>query len=249
MERRRLVGRQPPPPAYRIRGVFEELNFPSRDKLKTALRKRGIRFTDDEIDAVVDKSGARQIYAPRSVYPGKVASHAPDTRWGADIANLTSNPSSSGHKYILVVADYFTRQTWATPLMDIQVPTVTAAFEAIAQANGPPTELNTDEGVEFVNEPFPSMLGRLNIAHRIKVGREDLAIIDRRIQLLKQGLFRDTAHRQNSNWASRVDRAARALNNTGTEPLMGSDPNDVEKNELLEFERKKQGALDSEKNR
>ena len=53
MERRRLVGRQPPPPAYRIRGVFEELNFPSRDKLKTALKKRGIRFTDDEIDAVI----------------------------------------------------------------------------------------------------------------------------------------------------------------------------------------------------
>ena len=100
-----------------------------------------------------------------------MASHAPDTRWGADIANLTSNPSSSGHKYILVVADYFTRQTWATPLMDIQVPTVTAAFEAIAQANGPCTELNTDEGTEFVNEPFPSMLQRLNIAHRIKVGR------------------------------------------------------------------------------
>ena len=51
MERRRLVGRQAPPPAYRIRGVFEELNFPSIDKLKTALKKRGIRFTDDEIDA------------------------------------------------------------------------------------------------------------------------------------------------------------------------------------------------------
>ena len=82
MERRRLVGRQTPPPAYRIRGVFEELNFPSRDKLKTALRKRGIPYTDEELDDVVKKSGARQIYAPRSVYPGKVASHAPDTRWG-----------------------------------------------------------------------------------------------------------------------------------------------------------------------
>lgn len=133
--------------------------------------------------------------------------------------------------------------------MDIQVPTVTAAFEAIATANGPCTALNTDEGVEFVNEPFPSMLARPNNAHRIKVGREDLAIVDRRIQLLKQGLFRDTAHRRNSDWASRVDRAARALNNIGTEPLMGSDPNDGEKNPSLEFERKKQGALDSEKNR
>ena len=78
-----------------------------------------------------------------------MASHAPDTRWGADIANLTSNPSSSGHKYILVVTDYFTSQTWATPVMDIRMPTVTAAFEAIATANGPCTELNTYEGVDL----------------------------------------------------------------------------------------------------
>ncbi|MDA8584248.1 hypothetical protein N9L68_08425, partial [bacterium] len=121
--------------------------------------------------------------------------------------------------------------------------------EAIATANSPCTELNTDDGVEFVNEPCPAMLARFNIAHRIKVGREDLAIIYRLIQLLKQGLSRDTAHRRNSDWASRVDRAARALNNTGTEPLMGSYPNDVEKNPIVEFERKKQGALDSENNR
>ena len=133
---RRLVGRQPPPPAYRIRGVFEELNFPSREKLRVALKKRGIPFREDELDDVVRKSGARQIYAPRSNYPGNVASHAPDTRWGADTVNLTANPSTSGHKYILVVADYFTRQTWATPLMDIQVQTIANAFEAIAQVNG-----------------------------------------------------------------------------------------------------------------
>ena len=73
--------------------------------------------------------------------------------------------------------------------MNIQLGTVTAAFEAIAQENGPPSELNTDEGVEFVNEPFPSMLNRLNITHRIKVGREDLAIIDRRIQLSMPSKF------------------------------------------------------------
>ena len=55
---RRLVGRQPAPPAYQIRGVFEELNFPSRDKLKTVLKKRNIRWTEAEIDSVVKKSGA-----------------------------------------------------------------------------------------------------------------------------------------------------------------------------------------------
>lgn len=100
-----------------------------------------------------------------------------------------------------------------------------------------------------MNDPFRAVLARHNIVHRIKVGREDLAVIDRRIQLLKQGLFRDTAHRQTGGWASRVDKAARALNNFGTEPMMGSDPNDVEQQPILEFARRKQGALDMETNR
>ncbi|MDA8583325.1 hypothetical protein N9L68_03805 [bacterium] len=79
---RMLVGRQPRPPAYQNRGVFEELNFPSGEKLKATLKKRNIRWTQSEIDNVVRKSGARYIYAPPGVYPGKAASHSPDARWG-----------------------------------------------------------------------------------------------------------------------------------------------------------------------
>ena len=139
----RLVGRQPAPPAYQIRAVFEELNFPSRDKLKTVLKKRNIRWTEAEIDSVVKKSGARQIYAPRSTYLGKIASTDSDTL-GADTISLVANPSTTGHKYILVVCDYFTRQTWATPLKDIQANTTSDALESIIVSNGPPQELNTD---------------------------------------------------------------------------------------------------------
>ena len=61
-------------------------------------------------------------------------------------------------------------------------------------------------------------------------------------------MFKDTANRQTGDWASRVAKAVRALNNTATEPFMGSDPNGVEKQPILEFERKKQGAIDAEKN-
>ena len=247
-ERRRTTTKRAPAQGNQIREVCEELKFPSRDKLKAALKKRSIQSTEGQLDADVKKSGGRQIYAPRSTYPGKVATYAPDTRWAADTTSLVSNPSSSGHAYILVVVDQFTRQTWATPLMDIKVQTVANAFEFVTTQNGPPTELNTDEGVEFFNEPFQAVLRRLHIAHRIKVGREDLSVVDRRIQLFKQGLLKDTASKQPGNRASRVGKAVRALNNTATEPLMGSDPIDVEKQPSLEFERKMQGAIDAEKN-
>ena len=50
------------------------------------------------------------------------------------------------------------------------------------------------------------------------------------------------------DWASRLQEVAGGLNNTPTEPLMGADPNDVEKQDILEFGRKKQGAGVAEQN-
>ena len=106
-------------------------------------------------------------------------------------------------------------------MRSVQVANVAAAFERIAAEHGPCKELNTDEGTEFVNAPFQAVLRRLNIVHRVKVRREDLSVVDRRIQLLKQSLFKRTAHIQTRDWASVLQAAVRGLNNTGTEPLHG----------------------------
>ena len=107
MDRRRLTGKQPAPRDL-IREVFDELNQPSLRQLKVVLQKRGIRHTHNEIEKVVNNSGARQLYAPRVEYPGKIASTAPDTRWAADTVHMVSQPDGE-FKYILVAQDIFTR--------------------------------------------------------------------------------------------------------------------------------------------
>ena len=92
------------------------------------------------------------------------------------------------------------------------------------------------------------MLRRLRIAHRLQIGRDYLRVVDTRTQLLKHNLLKRTGHDKTQDWASRLQGAVRALNNTPKEPLMGCDPNNVEKQPILEFERKNQGAIDAEKN-
>ena len=107
MDRRRLTGKQPAPRDL-IREVFDELNQPSVRQLKVVLRKRGIPHMHNDIERVVNTSGARQLYAPRVEYPGKIASTAPDTRWAADTVHMVSQPDGE-FKYILVAQDIFTR--------------------------------------------------------------------------------------------------------------------------------------------
>ena len=62
-------------------------------------------------------------------------------------------------------------------------------------------------------------------------------------------MFRDAANRKSPNWASQLDKVVAGLNQTGTQPLMDSAPDDVEDNEILQFAARKQTALDMESNR
>ena len=59
---RRLVGKQPAPRAT-IQEVFEALNRPGVERLKTALRARNIPFTNEEVRDVVKGSEAKQLMA------------------------------------------------------------------------------------------------------------------------------------------------------------------------------------------
>ena len=97
-----------------VREVFEELNQPGAARLKAVLRRRGIDFDAADVDALVWKSGQRQVFAPRQQYPGKVSAPSRNARWAADSVHLASNPSKpGGEKYILVVQDIFSRRVFA----------------------------------------------------------------------------------------------------------------------------------------
>ena len=158
MDRQRFTGKQPAPRDL-IRKVFDELNQPSLRQLKVVLQKRGIRHTHNEIEKVVNNSGARQLYAPRVEYPGKIASTAPDTRWAADTVHMVSQPDGE-FKYILVAQDIFTRELFAKALKTNTSQEVTDRFEDIIAEHGTPTELNTDEGMEFIQAAFQGLIRR-----------------------------------------------------------------------------------------
>ena len=93
------------------------------------------------------------------------------------------------------------------------------------------------------------VLRRLGIAHRLKVGKNDLATLDRKIGMLQEALFKDAADKGTRDWASRVAKVVAGINQTPTEPLMGSAPDDVEDDSgILEFALRRQGAADLQQN-
>ena len=100
--------------------VFEELNFPSSQKLKKVLDSRGIAYDRKEIEKLVRREAVRQVQAPAYKFDGKIAAHGINDRWFCDLVDFTAAPSERGKRtglgetkegevYISVAQDVFSR--------------------------------------------------------------------------------------------------------------------------------------------
>ena len=134
----------------RIKQVFEELNRPSKNRLATALKARGIAYTTKLLDEVVGKSTDKQLEAPAYKYKGKIASPDVNARWACDTIDLTQYPSKAKGgetmRYIVVAQDIFTRKIFAEASPSVSPAAVSAIFERFVAQHGVPKALSTDGG-------------------------------------------------------------------------------------------------------
>ncbi len=64
-----------------IQSIYKELNFPSSEKLKGALKSRGIPFNSKEINRLTQEDLNRAVQGPIYKFNGKNASSGLDERW------------------------------------------------------------------------------------------------------------------------------------------------------------------------
>jgi len=72
-------------------------------------------------------------------------------KMGMDLIGLLPK-SKQGHIYVLVMPDYFTKWSNAIPLKDATAKSVAGALLSVISKWGPPAELLSDQGLEFVAE-------------------------------------------------------------------------------------------------
>jgi hypothetical protein len=229
----------------RINAVFEELNRPSKNRLATALKARGIAHTTKALAEVIGKSTEQQLEAPAYKYKGNIASPDVNARWSCDTIDLTQYPSKAKGKkdpmrYIVVAQDIFTRKVFAEASPDVTPAAVSAIFERFVAQHGVPKELNTDGGEEYNNEQFTRVLKRLKILHHVKPknSKNDIATVDRAHGTLKQAL--QIKSQGGGNWAGRLDAAVAGMNNAPHAALADLAPNKVEAAPDVKFQLQKQ---------
>ena len=224
-----------------VSSVFEELNYPSLQKLKNVLDKRGIAYDTKELKKLVSKEAVRQVQAPTYKFEGKISAHGLHDRWFCDLIDFSAAPSDRGKRtnlketrdgetYILVVQDVFSRFLWTEALVTKLPKVVAKAFEDImTRAGVKPRSVTSDLGPEFQG-PFAEALKTKGIEVYTK-RKEDInaiATIDTAIGQLKKSLVRDTRKVGTDDWASRLDKVVKGHNNTpNDEYLEGNTPAQV----------------------
>ena len=224
--------------------VFEELNFPSVQKLKRVLDSRGIAYNKKDVEKLVSREAVRQVQAPKYKFDGKIAAHDVNDRWFCDLIDFTAAPSDRGKRvglaetkdgevYILVVQDVFSRFLWTEALTSKRPEVITKAFKDIlTRSGGKARSLTCDLGPEFTGAFKSFIEGQgIEFSQKRKEDINAIATIDTAIGQLKKALARDTRKVGTDDWASRLQKVTQGQNNNPIdEYLEGMPPSNVRNN-------------------
>ena len=225
----------------RVLELNAELAFPSAKRLQSALLKEGITLPIAEIKDITSKTGSRQVLQPPPSYKGNITSNSIDDRWAADLLSFESRPANRpehNYRHVLLVQDIFSRFLWAEAIATKTQ--VRAAFERIIE-NRKPRELNTDKGPEFTSREFQAMLDRRKIQHRLKVGLNDIATLDRAMGVIKAMLAKREAE-MGGDWLTHLQPVINAYNKLDNQALHEHAPGEVQGDDELRFQLRVENA-------
>ena len=211
----------------RLRELVDEYNLRDPRKLLQIAQRQGVAGATAAlaIQALASDVG-RQILRPPPRATGKAAATRPDSVLQADLIDFSNNlpPTSDGNRYAVVLGDVFTRELRAAAVPSKDPGTVARVLEPMIQnlTEGDQNfTLSTDGGAEFTRLDLPEPA-----AHRLKAGKQDLAVIDRGIQNLKKGLASKVA-RNGKEWDENLPGVLSGYNGTPHSTTIVA-PEDVE---------------------
>lgn len=138
---------------------------------------------------------------------------------------------NSGHKYILVIQDVFSRKVWTRALKDKSAKTVNPKFKSILAEMKPfkkRARLIIDRGTEFLNKTFTAMLASENISIT-HPSDGHAAHVERAILSLQRLLYQhiEQTGGSNLNWTKFLPKATDIMNRRHHR-IIKSSPNNAE---------------------
>ena len=154
-----------------------------------------------------------------------------DDLWQMDLAEMRPYASvNKDHKLIMVVIDCFSKYLWTRPLKSKTGAEIARAFaDILSHANNRiPKNLQTDQGTEFYNEKFQSLMKKFSINHYHTYTIMKAAIAERVIRTLNEKLYKFFSLNGSYRWIDVLPEITKNYNDT-KHTTIRCKPSDVTK--------------------
>jgi transposase InsO family protein len=185
----------PKTPMDELRALSSTLGSPGFQALWTAVRRRGLRVTKEQVRTLIRRQGERQVFTAIQPSKGKSAAEEPFARLQMDLIDMRNQVNIAEDKKMkfgLIVVDVFTRRL-AARAMPNKTPeeTVRHLRDILDTFPKKPAVISSDQGLEF-SGPVEQELKDRGIGHWTKstLDKNALAVVDRIIQALKKTIAR-----------------------------------------------------------
>lgn len=148
----------------------------------------------------------------------------------ADLVDVSNYKTfNKNHTFILMVINCFTKMGYTMPLKNKSGPEVTKAFEEILSTlPQPPKNLQTDNGTEFYNHHFQSLMKKYGINHYSTYSEKKASIVERFNRTILNWLFKQFSLQGSYKWIDVLPTIVKKYNNrvhrtTGMKPVNVTD--------------------------
>ena len=147
---------------------------------------------------------AKELHAPaRKNFPTRtVEVKGISDLYQADLVEMIPYAAiNNNYKYILTVINCFSKYAYAIPLKNKRAPTIVEAIKPILDANSM-RYLQTDQGTEFFNKEFKTLVKQYNIKHYSSYTEKKASIIERFNRSLKSLMYQKFTETGNYKWVN-----------------------------------------------
>lgn len=158
-----------------------------------------------------------------------------DETWQADLVDMSAYASkNSGYKFLLTVIDIFSKYAWAVAIKTKNGKDVTNAMKSIL-GHRVPHKLHVDQGKEFYNKEFKSLMKKYNIELYSTFSNLKASICERFNRTLKTNMWKQFTLRGNYKWVDILPELVEKYNNKihRTIKMKPSDVNGKNEKQLL----------------
>lgn len=206
-----------------LKDLARELRIRSVTKLLQVARGRVPGANSPLVVLALEDSVSKQVLAPAYRSTGKSTAEGPDAILQTDLLEFSQNTRNAKEKYASMLADVYTREARAVPILNKKPETVNAAMQGLLSTlvgDKKSFEISSDLGREFSKLAGGGIPAEA--VHREKKGNNDLAIVDRMMQTIKTDQVAIVSDGVAKNWVDSLLIAISAYNNRPHSAVFGA---------------------------